>query len=157
MEHPHLCINLALAYLPRRPSLRPLPPATPSLYLILAVLQLSWVLPTPIYARLLFGISCSSAESNPISLKVLLARRPLTGAAKFHYCASPKTNNINEMEENVRACLDDVPHLQIQWFVIIYYVYWFLLFLLFLFLLEYTSWFRFWYDYVIRFLSHHFS
>ena len=40
------------------------------------------MLSTPIYARLPFGISCSSAESNPISLKVLLVRRPLTDVAQ---------------------------------------------------------------------------
>ncbi|KAJ7161695.1 hypothetical protein C8R46DRAFT_1353444 [Mycena filopes] len=35
------------------------------------------------------------------------------GAAKFHYRTTPKTANIEEMEQNVKACLDDVPHLQI--------------------------------------------
>lgn len=49
------------------------------------------------------------------------------GAAKFRYRTSPKTNDIKEMEENVRACLDNVPHLQIQWFVIVCNFYRFLL------------------------------
>ena len=45
------------------------------------------------------------------------------GAAKFRYRTSPKTDNINEMEENVRACLDDVPILQIKWFGISSHAY----------------------------------
>jgi hypothetical protein len=35
------------------------------------------------------------------------------GAAKFRYRTTAKTANIDEMEKNVKACLDDVPHLQI--------------------------------------------
>ncbi|KAK0458339.1 uncharacterized protein EV420DRAFT_1270489 [Desarmillaria tabescens] len=35
------------------------------------------------------------------------------GAAKYHYRSSPRTTNIDEMEKNMIACLDDVPHLQI--------------------------------------------
>ncbi|KAJ7161599.1 hypothetical protein C8R46DRAFT_1222770 [Mycena filopes] len=35
------------------------------------------------------------------------------GAAKLRYRTTPKTANIEEMEQNVKACLDDVPHLQI--------------------------------------------
>ena len=38
------------------------------------------------------------------------------GAAKFRYRTSPKTDNNDEMEENARACLDDVPNLQIKQF-----------------------------------------
>jgi len=37
------------------------------------------------------------------------------GAAKFRYRKTAKTSNIDEMEDNVKACLDDVPHLQIIW------------------------------------------
>jgi hypothetical protein len=36
------------------------------------------------------------------------------GAAKLRYRNSPKTTDINEMEANMKACLDDVPLLQIQ-------------------------------------------
>jgi hypothetical protein len=35
------------------------------------------------------------------------------GAAKFRYRTTAKTSNIDEMEDNVKACLNDVPHLQI--------------------------------------------
>ncbi|KAJ7091617.1 hypothetical protein C8R44DRAFT_550828, partial [Mycena epipterygia] len=35
------------------------------------------------------------------------------GAAKFRYRTTTKTANIDEMEQNVKACLDDVPQLQI--------------------------------------------
>ncbi len=35
------------------------------------------------------------------------------GAAKYRYHSSSRTSNINEMEKNMLACLDDVPHLQI--------------------------------------------
>jgi hypothetical protein len=40
------------------------------------------------------------------------------GAAKFRYCSTPSTSNFQETCENVRACLDNVPQLQIQRFVI---------------------------------------
>jgi transposase len=36
------------------------------------------------------------------------------GAAKFRYRNTSKTYNINEMEKNVIACLDDIPLLQIR-------------------------------------------
>jgi hypothetical protein len=36
------------------------------------------------------------------------------GAAKLHYWNSPKTSDINEMEANIKASLDNVPLLQIQ-------------------------------------------
>ena len=36
------------------------------------------------------------------------------GAAKLHYQNSPKTTDINEMEANMKACLDAVPLVQIQ-------------------------------------------
>ena len=36
---------------------------------------------------------------------------------------SPKIDNINEMEENVRACLDNMPILQIKWFGISSHAY----------------------------------
>ena len=45
------------------------------------------------------------------------------GAAKFRYRTSPKTDNIDEMEENVRACLDNVPILQIKRFGISSHAY----------------------------------
>ena len=35
------------------------------------------------------------------------------GAAKFRYRTTAKTANMKEMQDNVLACLDDVPHLQI--------------------------------------------
>ncbi|KIJ42627.1 hypothetical protein M422DRAFT_254072 [Sphaerobolus stellatus SS14] len=35
------------------------------------------------------------------------------GAAKWRYRTTQKTNNINEMEQNMIACLDDIPQLQI--------------------------------------------
>lgn len=35
------------------------------------------------------------------------------GAAKFRYRKSPRTNNIDEMEANVKKCLDEVPQLHI--------------------------------------------
>jgi hypothetical protein len=47
----------------------------------------------------------------------------LAGAAKFRYCTSPKTDNINEMEENVRACPDNMPILQIKRFGISSHAY----------------------------------
>jgi len=40
------------------------------------------------------------------------------GAAKFRYRSSPKTNDIAEMEGNIKACLDDVPDVQIRRFAI---------------------------------------
>lgn len=36
------------------------------------------------------------------------------GAVKFRYWSSQKTSDMDEMEQNVIACLDDVPHLQIK-------------------------------------------
>jgi hypothetical protein len=36
------------------------------------------------------------------------------GAAKLRYRNSPKTSDIDQMEKNVIACLDDVPNLLIQ-------------------------------------------
>ena len=36
------------------------------------------------------------------------------GAAKLHYCNTPKNSNIIEMEKNMLACLDDIPLLQIR-------------------------------------------
>ena len=36
------------------------------------------------------------------------------GASKLRYRTTPKTNDMKEMERNVRECLDDVPLLQIQ-------------------------------------------
>lgn len=36
------------------------------------------------------------------------------GAAKLAYRTTPKTSDMKEMEGNVKACLDDVPHIQIQ-------------------------------------------
>jgi hypothetical protein len=36
------------------------------------------------------------------------------GAAKLRYRISPKTNDIEEMERNIKACLDDVPDIQIR-------------------------------------------
>lgn len=36
------------------------------------------------------------------------------GAAKLRYRSSPKTNDIEEMERNIKACLDDVPDIQIR-------------------------------------------
>ncbi|KAF8804558.1 hypothetical protein BYT27DRAFT_7259039 [Phlegmacium glaucopus] len=36
------------------------------------------------------------------------------GAAKLRYCNSPKTTDINEMEANMKACLNNVPLVQIQ-------------------------------------------
>jgi hypothetical protein len=36
------------------------------------------------------------------------------GAAKLIYRTTPKTNDMKEMEKNVRTCLDEVPHVQIQ-------------------------------------------
>jgi hypothetical protein len=36
------------------------------------------------------------------------------GAAKLCYHSSPKTNDIAEMEANIKACLDDVPNIQIR-------------------------------------------
>ena len=36
------------------------------------------------------------------------------GAAKLCYRSSPKTNDIEEMEKNIKACLDDVPVIQIR-------------------------------------------
>ena len=36
------------------------------------------------------------------------------GAAKLRYRSSPKMNNIEEMERNIKACLDDVPDIQIR-------------------------------------------
>ena len=36
------------------------------------------------------------------------------GAAKFRYRSSPKTNDIEAMEGNIKACLDDVPEIQIR-------------------------------------------
>ncbi|KAF8154659.1 hypothetical protein B0H34DRAFT_661116 [Crassisporium funariophilum] len=36
------------------------------------------------------------------------------GAAKLRYRSSPKTNDIKEMEGNIKACLDDVPDVQIR-------------------------------------------
>lgn len=38
------------------------------------------------------------------------------GAAKLRYRSSPKTNDIEEMERNIKACLDDVPDIQIRRF-----------------------------------------
>ena len=38
------------------------------------------------------------------------------GAAKFKYRKSPSTKNIEEMEANVKRCLDEVPQLFILWF-----------------------------------------
>ncbi|KAF7378024.1 hypothetical protein MSAN_00226300 [Mycena sanguinolenta] len=35
------------------------------------------------------------------------------GAAKFRYRTTAKTSNIDEMEQNVKTCLDDVPLVQI--------------------------------------------
>ncbi|KAF8573615.1 hypothetical protein K439DRAFT_1649960 [Ramaria rubella] len=35
------------------------------------------------------------------------------GAAKLRYRSSPQTADIEQMEKNMLACLDDVPHLQI--------------------------------------------
>ncbi|KIJ36226.1 hypothetical protein M422DRAFT_91105, partial [Sphaerobolus stellatus SS14] len=35
------------------------------------------------------------------------------GAAKWRYRSTQKTNNIDEMEQNMIACLDDIPQLQI--------------------------------------------
>ena len=36
------------------------------------------------------------------------------GAAKLYYRNSPKTTDINEMEANMKACLDNIPLIQIQ-------------------------------------------
>jgi hypothetical protein len=36
------------------------------------------------------------------------------GAAKYHYRATPPTSNIDKMETNVTACLDDVPLVQMR-------------------------------------------
>ncbi|KZP16011.1 hypothetical protein FIBSPDRAFT_749359 [Athelia psychrophila] len=38
------------------------------------------------------------------------------GAAKYRYRSSPKTSDMDAMEKNVIACLDDVPLLQIHRF-----------------------------------------
>jgi hypothetical protein len=35
------------------------------------------------------------------------------GAAKFRYRTTARTANIDEMEQNVKNCLDDVPKLSI--------------------------------------------
>jgi len=35
------------------------------------------------------------------------------GAAKFRYRSTPKTSDIDEMEQNVIACLEEIPQLQI--------------------------------------------
>jgi hypothetical protein len=35
------------------------------------------------------------------------------GTAKFRYRSTPKTSDINEMERNVIACLEEIPQLQI--------------------------------------------
>ncbi len=43
------------------------------------------------------------------------------GAAKYCYRSSPRTSNIAEMEKNMLKCLDDVPHLQIIWYITIIY------------------------------------
>ena len=37
------------------------------------------------------------------------------GAAKLIYRSTSKTTDMKEMERNVRECLDDMPHVQIQW------------------------------------------
>jgi len=42
------------------------------------------------------------------------------GAAKFRYRSTPKTSDINEMEQNVIACLEDIPQLQILRYVILF-------------------------------------
>ncbi|KAF8150577.1 hypothetical protein B0H34DRAFT_801519 [Crassisporium funariophilum] len=39
------------------------------------------------------------------------------GAAKFRYRSTPKTTDIDEMEKNVVACLDEIPQLQILRYV----------------------------------------
>jgi hypothetical protein len=39
------------------------------------------------------------------------------GAAKLWYRTSMHTSNVVEMEKNMLACLDDVPLLQMRWFV----------------------------------------
>jgi len=39
------------------------------------------------------------------------------GAVKFRYRCSPRTSDIDMMEKNVVACLDDVPLLQIQRYI----------------------------------------
>jgi len=45
------------------------------------------------------------------------------GAAKFHYHTSPKMDNIDKMEKNVRACFNDMPIFQIKWFGISFHAY----------------------------------
>jgi hypothetical protein len=42
------------------------------------------------------------------------------GAAKFHYKSTPKTSDIDEMEQNVIACLEKIPQLQILRYVILF-------------------------------------
>ena len=48
------------------------------------------------------------------------------GAVKWQYCSSPKITDIGEMEKNVINCLDDIPLLQIQRFVVILFATWFI-------------------------------
>ena len=42
------------------------------------------------------------------------------GAAKFHYQSTPKTSDIDKMEQNVIACLEEIPQLQILRYVILF-------------------------------------
>ena len=41
-------------------------------------------------------------------------------AAKFHYWSTPKTSDINKMEQNIIACLQEIPQLQILRYVILF-------------------------------------
>ena len=41
-------------------------------------------------------------------------------AAKFCYRSTPKTSDINEMEQNVISCLEDIPQLQILRYVVLF-------------------------------------
>ena len=40
--------------------------------------------------------------------------------AKFHYWSTPKISDTNEMEQNVIACLEEIPQLQILRYVVIF-------------------------------------
>ena len=42
------------------------------------------------------------------------------GTAKFHYQSTPKTSDIDKMEQNVIACLEEIPQLQILRYVILF-------------------------------------
>ena len=42
------------------------------------------------------------------------------GTAKFCYRSTPKTSDIDEMEQNVIACLEEIPQMQILRYVILF-------------------------------------